>query len=156
MNTTAAQQARVRRWAEALIALHLDASWSFGFDAARARAGLCDHTRKRISVSKHAAANFSDDEIHQTLLHEVAHAIAGPSAGHGPRWKAVARDLGYIGGRTVDTPIAPGLAPWIGECPNGHLLTRHRRPARDSSCATCSRTFDPRFRIAWRRRETAR
>ena len=33
---------RVRRWAEALIVLHLDPRvWSFGFDNAKKRAGLC-------------------------------------------------------------------------------------------------------------------
>ena len=41
---------RVRHWAEALIALHLDDTWSFAFDNAKRRAGLCDYTRKRISV----------------------------------------------------------------------------------------------------------
>ena len=43
---------RVRHWAEALIAAHLDDSWSFGFDNAKRRAGLCDFSRKRLSVSR--------------------------------------------------------------------------------------------------------
>ena len=29
-----------------------------------------------------------------TILHEIAHAIAGVEAGHGPAWKAVAQRLG--------------------------------------------------------------
>jgi hypothetical protein len=33
---------RVRQWAEALIVAHLDPSWTFGFDNAKRRAGLCD------------------------------------------------------------------------------------------------------------------
>ena len=82
---------RVRRWADALIALHLDPSvWSFGFDRATTRAGLCSYASHRITVSRHLASRYEDDEIHQVLLHEVAHAIAGSRAGHGPRWKAVA------------------------------------------------------------------
>ena len=91
---------RVRHWAEALIAAHLDPSWTFAFDNAKRRAGLCDYTRKRISVSRYLAARYDDDTNHQTLLHEVAHALAGSRAGHGPRWKAVARELGYVGGTT--------------------------------------------------------
>ena len=68
---------RVRRWAAALIDLHLDpAVWSFGFDAAKTRAGLCDYGKKRITVSRHLAGRYDDDEIHQVLLHEVAHAVA--------------------------------------------------------------------------------
>ena len=70
---------RVRVWAEALIRLHLDplhgqGSWSFGFDHAKRRAGLCNYTDRRITVSRYLAAKFDDDEIHQILLHEVAHA----------------------------------------------------------------------------------
>lgn len=145
---------RVRRWADALIALHLDASWTFAFDNARTRAGLCDYRRKRISVSRHLAARYEDDEIHQVLLHEVAHALAGPSAGHGPGWKKVARELGYEGKRLHGGAIADELATWVGECPNGHVHFRYRRPTRQLSCAKCSRRFDPRFAIAWRQRET--
>jgi hypothetical protein len=33
---------RVRTWANALIALHLEPAWSFGFDNAKTRAGLCN------------------------------------------------------------------------------------------------------------------
>jgi predicted SprT family Zn-dependent metalloprotease len=73
---------RVRVWAEALIALHLDPSvWSFEFDNAKKRAGLCNYSEKRISVSRYLAARYDDDEIHQILLHEVAHAMAGAQVG---------------------------------------------------------------------------
>ncbi|MFD4421804.1 hypothetical protein ACFWN7_09900 [Agromyces sp. NPDC058484] len=41
---------------EPLIALHLDPDvWSFGFDNAKKRAGLCNYTARRISVSWVAA-----------------------------------------------------------------------------------------------------
>jgi hypothetical protein len=146
---------RVRRWADALIALHLDAAWTFGFDHARTRAGLCDYRAKRITVSRHLAARYEDDEIHQVLLHEVAHALAGPGAGHGPRWKKVAADLGYEGKRLHGGAIADDLATWIGTCPNGHTHYRYRKPARALSCAKCSRKFDTRFQIAWLHRNDA-
>lgn len=144
---------RVRRWADALIALHLDPSWTFGFDHARTRAGLCDYRARRITVSRHLAARYEDDEIHQVLLHEVGHALAGPAAGHGPRWKKIAADLGYEGKRLHGGAIADDLATWIGECPNGHVHYRYRRPTRSLSCAKCSRRFDPAFAIAWRHRD---
>lgn len=144
---------RVRQWAEALIALHLDDSWRFGFDNARARAGLCNYGAKLITVSRHLAARYEDDEIHQVLLHEVAHALAGPGAGHGPRWKKTARELGYVGKRLHDGAISHELATWVGECPNGHAHYRHRRPTRQLSCAKCSPRFDIRFAIAWRHRK---
>lgn len=140
---------RVRTWAEALIRLYLDDSWTFAFDNAKRRAGLCNYTTKRISVSRYLAARWSDDDVHQTLLHEVAHALAGAEAGHGPEWKKIARDMGYVGGTTHEGETATELAPWRGTCPNGHVLHRHRRPTRKTSCALCSRSYDERFAITW-------
>lgn len=144
---------RVRTWGEALIRLHLDDSWSFGFDHAKRRAGQCDFQAKRITVSRYLAARFDDDEIHQVLLHEVAHALAGHKAAHGAAWKRIADELGYIGGTTHHGETATELAPWVGTCPAGHVTYRHRRPSRATSCAKCSRSFDPQHQFAWTRRE---
>lgn len=149
-----ADLARVTIWAEALIALHLSGQgWSFGFDRATRRAGLCNFTQQRITVSRHLAEKFSDDEIHQVLLHEVAHALAGPTAGHGAEWARIAADLGYVGGRTHNGEIAHERAPWVGTCPGNHPHVRFRAPTRVSSCARCARGFSPAHRITWRKRE---
>lgn len=149
--------ARVRVWAEALIKLHLDPQygagvWSFGFDHAKRRAGLCNFTARRITVSRYLTAKFEDDDVHQILLHEVAHALAGAESGHGRRWQRIARDIGYVGGRTHDGEIAHELAPWVGSCPAGHEHVRFRRPTRESSCGKCARGFSRAHLIAWRRR----
>ncbi|WP_022882992.1 SprT-like domain-containing protein [Gryllotalpicola ginsengisoli] len=146
--------ARVRIWADALIRLHLDpAVWSFGFDNAKKRAGLTDYSKKRITVSRYLAARWGDDDVHQILLHEVAHALAGPAAGHGPEWRRMARQIGYVGRRTHDGETATELAPWVGTCPNGHVHYRHRKPTRALSCATCSRSFSRAYLISWTKRE---
>lgn len=145
---------RVRRWADALIVLHLDPNvWTFAFDSAKRRAGLCNYGTHRISVSRYLAARYDDDEIHQILLHEVAHALAGPRAGHGPKWARIAADLGYVGRRTHDGEIADDLAPWIGNCPAGHAHYRYREPMRPLSCGLCRRGFDQANLIDWRHRE---
>ena len=144
---------RVTVWANALITLHLDPiEWTFGFDHAKRRAGLCNFTAKRITVSRYLAVRYDDDEIHQVLLHEVAHAIAGPAAGHGAEWKLVADELGYVGGRLLDGGAAAELAPWVGVCPNGHEHFRYRQPTRIHSCGKCSRGFNQAFTIAWQKR----
>ena len=143
---------RVRHWADALIALHLDPSWSFGFDNAKTRAGLCSYDRKRITVSRLLAARYDDDEIHQVLLHEVAHAMAGARSGHGPKWKAVAEGLGYEGKRTHDGEIATEFAPWVGTCPAGHVHYRYKTPTRPLSCGKCGRGFSTAHLITWVKR----
>ena len=143
---------RVRVWADALIVMHLDPSWTFAFDNAKRRAGLCNYTNKRISVSRYLAGRYEDDEIHQILLHEVAHAMAGPKAGHGPRWKAIGREIGYEGKRLHDGAIAEEHASWIGHCPAGHEFFRYRAPTRVSACAKCAKRFDPKNTIVWVKR----
>lgn len=150
-----ADLARVRVWADALITLHLDSSWSFAFDNAKTRAGLTNYRKRTITVSRYLAGKWSDDDIHQTLLHEVAHAMAGHDAGHGPTWRRIARDIGYVGGRTHRGEIAHETAKWIGVCPQGHTHYRFRRPTRDSSCGHCAPRaggFNPRYVISWRAR----
>lgn len=144
---------RVQVWANALITMHLDSTWTFAFDNAKRRAGLCDFTRKRISVSRYLAARYDDDTNHQTLLHEVAHAMAGSAAGHGSAWKRIAREIGYVGDTTHRGETAVELAPWVGTCPAGHAAYRHRKPTRPTSCVQCSRTYDERYRFRWVRRE---
>lgn len=144
----------MRTWADALITLHLDPSWTFAFDNAKTRAGLCNYTDKRISVSRYLAAKYEDDEIHQVLLHEVAHAIAGAHSGHGAAWKRTAADIGYIGKRTHDGETANEFAPWVGTCPNGHVHYRYKTPTRALACGKCSRGFDRANLITWRKRTT--
>lgn len=147
-----AELARVRVWAEALLNIHLDPSWSFGFDHAKRRAGLCNFTERKITVSRYLSEKFDDDEIYQVLLHEVAHALAGPDAGHGSEWKNIAHGLGYVGGRTHDGEIAHERAPWIGSCPGGHEHYRFRKPTRVTSCGSCNRGFSRAHLIEWRKR----
>lgn len=145
----------VALWAEELIASHLDNTWSFAFDHARRRAGQCDYTNRRITVSRHLTVRLDDETNRQTLLHEIAHALVGPRVGHGARWQRVARQLGYRGDRVLREDPAADLAPWIGVCPAGHESHRFRRPTRVASCGRCSRRFDERHLVTWRRRENA-
>jgi SprT protein len=152
---TMAELTRVRDRAHALLGRHLDSTWTFGFDAAKKRAGLCDYSAKRISVSRYLAARWSDDEVDQVLLHEIAHALAGHRAGHGARWLSVARRLGYTGARLHDGETASELAPWTGRCPNGHVHYRFRAPTAPLSCRLCGPGFSPTRAISWTRREVS-
>jgi len=145
---------QVTKWANALIALHLaPEDWTIGFDNAKRRAGVCMYGPKRISLSRYHIASASDDDIHQTLLHEVAHAMAGPAAGHGQLWKDTAQRIGYIGTRTYPKSIADDVAPWVGTCPAGHAYYRHQRPKQAMACGKCSRGFNSKHTIAWLQRE---
>ena len=146
---------RVRRWAEALIVLHLDPRvWSFGFDNAKKRAGLCNYTAKHISVSRYLASRYDDDEIHQILLHEVAHAMAGSSRRARPE---VGDDRRRPRVRRPSHPRRRGRARtrargW-GSAPRGTSISATVNPQRPLSCGLCRRGFDRANLIVWRHRE---
>lgn len=70
--------------------------WYLEWSDARSYAGQCSHKREVIKLSKPwMKANLGDEAlIRDIILHEIAHALAGPRAGHGPVWKRWARTVG--------------------------------------------------------------
>ena len=144
----------VRLMAETKMAEHLDMNeWSFAFDSAKRRAGLCNYTDKTISISRYMVDIHNMEETLQVVLHEVAHAIAGKGAGHTKKWLKVANSIGYKNEEFTGNEIAVETAPWVGACPNGHRHYRYRKPAKMLSCAICAPGFDARNLIRWRHRD---
>ncbi len=63
-------------------------------------AGRTWHGKKTIGLSKSLTENRSDNEVQNTITHEVAHAIIGKSSRpHGWKWKEKHRGLGGNGSR---------------------------------------------------------
>ncbi|GAB3172573.1 hypothetical protein GCM10027059_42250 [Myceligenerans halotolerans] len=141
-----------RNLARDLMDQHGLADWRFEYDDAKRRAGMCHFARRRISLSAPLTTVYDEGEVRDTVLHEIAHALAGREAGHGAQWRAKAQEIGCSGLRYVD-PSAPTLdGPWIGVCPRGHRMTRFRRPGAPMSCRTCgggAKNFEPLHLIAW-------
>lgn len=136
----------------ALMKQHLDVSrWVFGWDNAKRRAGLCNYTESKISISKYLVMAHSVDESLQVVLHEIAHALSGKKEGHGKKWLATAKSIGYRAERFTGTEIAREVAPWRGQCPVGHEHFRYRKPTRPLSCGVCSRSFSAASLITWMR-----
>ena len=135
-----------------LMKQHLDVSrWSFGWDNAKRRAGLCNYTESRITISKYLVMAHTVDESLQVVLHEIAHALSGKKEGHGKKWLATAKSIGYRAERFTGTEIAREVAPWRGQCPVGHEHFRYRKPTRPLSCGVCSRSFSSASLITWMR-----
>jgi len=125
-------------------------NYSFGFDRAIRRAGQCDYTQKRITLSKHFVATADLDQVHQVLLHEVAHALVGRSVGHGKQWKQQASLLGYRHEKLDGAVIAESSAKYLGECAAGHKHYRMRKPTTALSCKLCAPKFSRSHLIGWR------
>ncbi len=139
--------------AERLIAEHLADKkwvWTFYFDNALKRVGACHHDTKRISVSRHYVAIAELDDVEQTLLHEVAHAMVGKKHNHSQHWLDTARSIGYTGWVRHEGASPTHLYRWRGTCPNGHEVMRFRRPRNmNVSCTLCHPRYSAQYRITW-------
>lgn len=126
------------RLGEQLLARHGLTGWRLGFDRARVRAGACHHADRRITLSPYLTRAHAPEQVRETLLHEIAHALVGPRHGHDAVWRARAREIGASGERCYDAgeqPVVPGR--WQGRCAAGHVVHRHRRPTRVLVCTRC-------------------
>ena len=68
------------------------AGWGFFWDRARRRLGACWYDRQCISLSRHllGESGCTGREVRDTILHEIAHALAyvhGGERGHGRSWR---------------------------------------------------------------------
>lgn len=110
----------------------------------------------KIDLSKHWVDALSYDDNRDTILHEIAHALAGPAAGHGEAWKRVCRRIGAKPNRIADLPTevlkstVKQIANYRAVCSNQtcssevyfHRLTQRWRTNR-FRCGKCKSTFLP-------------
>jgi predicted SprT family Zn-dependent metalloprotease len=72
----------------------LNQGWVFRFDRAVRRFGVCKYGYRVISLSAPLVEANDLENVKDTILHEIAHAIAGPRAGHGYEWVKVCLQIG--------------------------------------------------------------
>ena len=128
----------------------VDRRWTFGFDLATTRAGVCRYRERRIDLAVSYCLAATRAEIEDTILHEIAHAIVGPRHNHDAVWKAKAREIGCQGKRCHR--VQQSVPKWVGECGCGQQWFRHvlqRRMIGNRICAKC------RGAITWRRNRSA-
>lgn len=117
--------------------------WTFKYDNAKRRSGVCNYAKKQIGLSRHyvASENARKENILNTILHEIAHVLAGPKAKHGPKWVAKAREIGCDAQRCTRVMFGPEKK-WTVKCDNGCFeIGRHRRPSVTSICVKCKGTI---------------
>ena len=143
------QTAAALRLARTLMNEHGLQDWSVGLDRAKTRAGVTMFGKRRISLSAPLTRLHDEAHVRDTILHEIAHALVGAQHGHDRVWKAKARELGASDARCFTSEAARELAPFIGVCPAGHEVRRHKRPTRVVSCSRCSSRFDSAHVLSW-------
>jgi len=104
--------------------------WTFTFGDSKRRLGACKYRYKRIEIAEYYAANSPDEHVIDTLRHEIAHAIAGPGAAHGPEWQTIAERIGakpVACDRTGEAVVKPGdRQAYCAGCQRTHQ--RYKRP----------------------------
>ena len=92
----------ILRDAQTLALLHMEEhgvaeDFTFEFEACKRTLGRCFYYEKKITLSKWYAELNEESEVEDTILHEIAHALAwthNKFTGHGKIWKDWARKIG--------------------------------------------------------------
>jgi predicted SprT family Zn-dependent metalloprotease len=121
--------------------------WTFHFDNAKRRFGYCQYRPKMISISKHLSELNSEEQVKDTILHEIAHALAGPRAHHYAKWRYQAMVVGAKPERCYSADVVQPPHKWTGTCPNGHVTKRMKRMK--ISCGRCQPTWNPELMFTW-------
>lgn len=143
----------IEREARALIAEHVPGV-PFQWDNAKRRAGACHFRRslgqttiQKITLSRPIFDHSDEAKLaaRDVILHEIAHAIAGHAAGHGPAWRAHARRLGCTSTRCHSLPVPEsGILRWCSDGCEGNGINsgRTRLPKRLDGwrCRACGAT----------------
>ena len=107
----------------------LDHGWSFEYDNAKRRFGVCMYGSKVIGLSKLLVAANDETQVRDTILHEIAHALVGVGHGHDKVWKKMCVKIGAKPERcysSEDTNIIAGKYRAVcGGC--GKTFDRHKR-----------------------------
>lgn len=120
----------------------IEKGWSFDFDNAKARAGVCKNRYKLISVSKNVIPNHDKNFAYNTVTHEIAHAIDVELRGysnHDVKWQKIHVELGGNGERTYKANIDKANYSYKAICPkHGVIGGWYRKPSNDRRlCKKC-------------------
>jgi hypothetical protein len=85
--------------------------WKIRWNRHRRRAGLCQHNERTVTLSAVAVQRWTWPEVEGLVIHELAHALLGPGAGHDRLWKAKVRSLG--GKNTEEN--CPHFGGWLSD-----------------------------------------
>lgn len=129
--------------------------WKVEWDRAKRRAGQCRHDSKKITLSATLAKIYPPAVMVDVVLHEVAHALAGPKHKHDQHWKRIAVSLGATPKALLPPTLPTPHAPWEGTCAHCGLVKRlHSMPRRVVSCGRCSSSFRSDLVLQWAKNGT--
>lgn len=117
--------------------------WLFQWDRAKRRAGCCKYRHSMITLSYYYAQHNNDEDIKDTILHEIAHALAGPKQGHNNVWKTICIRIGAKPVRCYGNHVNMPKGQWKAKCNSCNKeFHLHRRPNHLTGryCSQCGPT----------------
>lgn len=123
--------------------------WTFKWHHAKTIFGTCYHRRREIALSKKLTEKLPVEEVKDTILHEIAHALVGKGHGHNHIWKNQARAIGCRANRckSIEVDVQPKYKAKCKGCGKTHVA--HRRPKRSHWCRCNGRRFDPAMKLVY-------
>jgi len=117
--------------------------WSFRFDKATKRFGCCNYTRREISLSKGLVESNSWNQVKDTILHEIAHALT-PGEQHSYAWKQKAIEIGCNGERCYSSnEVNDCVTKYLYECKGCKKQSSlSRMVSRLKACGDCCRAYN--------------
>lgn len=143
---------------------HLSDEWTYNFGQATRLFGYCSYTKKKITLSEPLVLLNSEEEVTNTILHEIAHAMTGKIIvngrvmHHGSDWVRTARSIGCTGDRCYGSHVKTPSPRYLAVCSRCHSKREYQRK-RKLACGNCCRKhnggkFSERFLLIWKRRKS--
>jgi predicted SprT family Zn-dependent metalloprotease len=136
---------------EDMMQLHGLHGWKAIINNNRSRLGYCHWYKKTIALSTYHATGSSDDAIMNTILHEIAHALVGPSSDpHGPAWQRKALEIGCNAQRCG---VMNAPKKFTGHCPSCKKEYQVNRRT-TFACGDCCKQYNngryaEKYRVVW-------
>jgi len=115
--------------------------WDFQFNDRRTCFGLCSYYKKTIYLSRYLVELNNPTRVMNTIKHEIAHALVGPSHGHNEVWKKQAIQIGCDGNRcysTANTVTPKPTYEYVYECLKcGKQITKSYIMHQPRACLRC-------------------
>ncbi len=67
-------------------------------------------------VSRHHVAHHTTEQVRETILHEIAHALVPDHVAHGEEWKAMAKAVGAVPKACAGDDHSIIEGPWLVSC----------------------------------------
>ena len=117
-----------------LMKKHLLLDWTFNWNNRKSSFGLCSYRKKSIQLSKVLTAVRPEEDVRNTILHEIAHALVGSGHGHNDVWRNMCYRIGMTkvtrcsDFNATEEDKAKVLKPkFVMVCPKGKVIKKYQR-----------------------------